>query len=208
MKKTLDFGDIHYLRPAQKYGEWKRLADWLEGGAPITPAIFKFILAVLRGRKPRPRHRPPDMGVLDRDLEIAAYAVKQKCVLAREGRLGKRWAGKALDLDPKRKKILEGNAEILRKERLEDLKNAPEKLKKARNRGADVVDVQVLDIKTARPERSRRKSMHIQQDHIQQTMERYGFFEPAPVHRAMRKFPRLATEEDADLVLAAAARKQ
>ena len=67
--KKLYLGDIHYLLPAQKYGDWANLAGYIEAGGEITPDMRKFIGAVLRGAK-RSNNRSPDMQLRKRDCKL------------------------------------------------------------------------------------------------------------------------------------------
>jgi hypothetical protein len=67
------FADRHFLRPAKNWGNWHALADGLERGSSLTPAMRKFVVAVLRGEVKRKKERPLSVEVRRQYLEIAAF---------------------------------------------------------------------------------------------------------------------------------------
>jgi hypothetical protein len=76
------FGNYYFLDPA-KAGDWGALADYLERGGPVTPAMRKFLAEILRGEKRRPR-RPRRAATQTRALEVGGYVELQRQEGARD----------------------------------------------------------------------------------------------------------------------------
>jgi hypothetical protein len=79
---THSVGDRYFLRPAQKDGDWSPLAQYLDMGGEVTPAIRTFLAAVLRGEAKRPpkTRRPIKGATLTGQAEAAALVFKLKPV--------------------------------------------------------------------------------------------------------------------------------
>src|SRR5262249_51809695 len=77
MARTFEFGDRFYLEPARA-GDWKALADYLERGGPITPAIREFLVEVLRGKRRPHKHRAWRAATWTRNLKTGGFVEEQK----------------------------------------------------------------------------------------------------------------------------------
>src|SRR5262245_9641435 len=71
------FGDRFPLSAA-KAGDWEELASYIEREGEVTPAMRKFLAAVLRGEAKRPKRRPRTAAIRKRHLEIAALVFELK----------------------------------------------------------------------------------------------------------------------------------
>jgi hypothetical protein len=80
----IKFGDRFFLTPAVKDGDWQSLADYLERGFEVTPAIRKFLVRVLRDEVRRPKHRPRQGRTVAKQLPVAAFALALKAGGARD----------------------------------------------------------------------------------------------------------------------------
>ena len=83
-EKRFEFGDRWFLRPAIEDGDWDALAGYLERGFPVTPAIRKFLVEVLRGEAKRPKNRPIKAVTRTRQLKVAAFVFDLKQTGARD----------------------------------------------------------------------------------------------------------------------------
>jgi hypothetical protein len=71
------FGDRVFLKPAGA-GDRKALADYLERGFPITSAMRKFLVEILRGKKRSFKYRPKSAFPGTRALEVGGFVELQR----------------------------------------------------------------------------------------------------------------------------------
>jgi hypothetical protein len=74
VKDAPSLADGFALGPARE-GDWEALAQHIERGGRITPAMRGFLVAVLRGRK-RPKKHRPRKGATAEGMESIAWFVE------------------------------------------------------------------------------------------------------------------------------------